>query len=48
MTTAELIRRGARRFGGRTAVLYEGESLTFAQVDEEASRIAHVLLARSL
>jgi acyl-CoA synthetase (AMP-forming)/AMP-acid ligase II len=46
MTAAELIRRGARRYGGRTAVHFGGESLTFAEVDELSDRIAHVLLAR--
>ena len=46
MTTAELIRRGARRFGGRTAVLCGDESLTFADVDALANRIANVLLER--
>lgn len=44
MITAELIRRGARRYGGRPAVLFGDDSLTFAQVDELANRIANVLL----
>jgi acyl-CoA synthetase (AMP-forming)/AMP-acid ligase II len=46
VTTAELIRRGARRYRDRTAVLCGDESLTFAEVDGLANRIAHVLLER--
>lgn len=46
MTTAELVRRGARRFGERPAVLCGDESLSFAQTDELANRIANVLLER--
>ncbi|HVC86024.1 MAG TPA: AMP-binding protein [Gaiellaceae bacterium] len=46
MTTAELIRRGARRFPGRTAVICGDASLTFSEVDELANRIANVLLER--
>jgi acyl-CoA synthetase (AMP-forming)/AMP-acid ligase II len=48
VTAAELIRRGARRHGRRTAVLCGEESLTFAQVDELANRIANALLARGV
>lgn len=43
MLTVELIRRGARYFSQRTAVLYEDKSLTFSQVDELSNRFAHVL-----
>src|SRR5215510_6415101 len=43
MLTVELIRRGARYFGSRTAVLFEDKSLTFAEVDELSNRFAHVL-----
>jgi acyl-CoA synthetase (AMP-forming)/AMP-acid ligase II len=46
VTTAELIRRGARRFADRPAVLFGDEQLTYAQVDELSERLAHVLLAR--
>ncbi len=48
MTTAELIRRGARRFGQLPAVLHEDESLTFAEVDELANRMARVLLEQGV
>jgi fatty-acyl-CoA synthase len=43
MLTVELIRRGARYFSERTAVLFEDKSLTFAEVDELSNRFAHVL-----
>ncbi|MEK6323718.1 MAG: AMP-binding protein [Acidobacteriota bacterium] len=46
MLTVELIRRGARHFPDRTAVLFEDNSLTFAEVDQLSNRFAHVL-ARS-
>ncbi len=44
MTTAELIRRGARRWGGAPAVLCGDAAMTFAEVDAEANRLAHALL----
>lgn len=47
-TTAELIRRGARQHGGRTAVLSGDERLTFTETNELASRIANVLCSRGL
>jgi len=43
MLTVELIRRGARYFPERTAVLFGDKSLTFAGVDELSNRFAHVL-----
>jgi len=43
MLTVELIRRGARYFPERTAVLFEDKSLTFAEVDALSNRFAHVL-----
>ena len=48
MTTAELIRRGARQHGSRTAILCGDERLTFTEVDELSNRIGNVLLARGL
>jgi fatty-acyl-CoA synthase len=44
LTTAELIRRGAIRFGDRPAIVCGGEQLTYAEVDALSNRIAHVLL----
>lgn len=43
MLTVELIRRGARYFAERRAVLFEDKALTFAEVDELSNRFAHVL-----
>ncbi len=43
MLTAELIRRGARRFPDRTALLCGDESRSFAETDELANRLAHAL-----
>jgi len=48
VTTAELIRRGARQHGARTAILCGDERLTFAEVDQLSNRIGNVLLARGL
>jgi acyl-CoA synthetase (AMP-forming)/AMP-acid ligase II len=42
MLAVELIRRGARQFAGRRAVLFADQSLTFAEADELANRFAHV------
>jgi acyl-CoA synthetase (AMP-forming)/AMP-acid ligase II len=47
-TTAELIHRGARQHGSRTAILCGKASLTFAEADELACRVAGVLRARGL
>ncbi len=46
MTTAELIRRGARRYRTETAVIAGDGSLTFGETDELANRYAHVLAGR--
>jgi len=43
MLTVELIRRGARYFAPRPAVLFEDKTLTFAEVDELSNRFAQVL-----
>jgi len=48
VTTAELIRRGARRYGGRAAVHCGDDALSFAEVDELANRLAHVLRGRGV
>jgi acyl-CoA synthetase (AMP-forming)/AMP-acid ligase II len=42
--TTELVRRGARRHGNRTAVIVGDRSLSFRAVDEAANRMAHVLI----
>lgn len=43
MLITELIRRGARWHGGRTAILFGDHSLTFREVDRLSNRIAHWL-----
>jgi acyl-CoA synthetase (AMP-forming)/AMP-acid ligase II len=43
MLAVDLVRRDAARFAGRTAVHVENRSLTYAEVDEAANRLAHVL-----
>ncbi|MFA7505510.1 MAG: AMP-binding protein [Burkholderiaceae bacterium] len=45
-TYRELIRRGARQHGPRVAVVHEGRSMSFTEVDELANRIAHALIAQ--
>ena len=44
MVTAELIRRGARRYRERPAILYGDETLSFAEADALSNRIANVLV----
>ena len=41
MLTTELVRRGARRHGDRTAVIAGDRSLSFREVDETANRIVY-------
>jgi len=48
MLTVELIRRGARYFPNRTAVLFEDKSLTYAEVDELSNRFANVLVSKGI
>jgi fatty-acyl-CoA synthase len=48
MLTVELIRRGARQFPERTAVLFADQSLTFHAVDDLSSRFANVFAALGL
>ena len=44
-TYLELIRRGALQHGQRTAIVFGDSSLTFTEVDQLSSRIAHALHA---
>jgi len=48
MLTVELIRRGARYFPNRTAVLFEDKALTYAEVDELSNRFANVLASKGI
>lgn len=43
-TYLELIRRGALQHGPRTAIVFGGQAMTFAEVDALSSRLAHALL----
>jgi acyl-CoA synthetase (AMP-forming)/AMP-acid ligase II len=45
MLTADLIRRGARRWGDRIAISEGARSLTFTQTDRLANRLANTLIA---
>ena len=44
-TYRELIRRGARQHGPRVAVVFGGQSMSFAEVDRLSSQLAHALIA---
>lgn len=44
----DLVRRGAARYGDRTAVLFGDRSLTFREVDEAANRFANFLRSRGV
>ena len=48
MLAAELVRRGARRFGDRTAVVVGEREFSFGEVDDRANRLANSLLALGL
>lgn len=43
--TRDLIARGARQHGSRTAVVFGDRSMTFTEVDELSSRLAHTFIA---
>ncbi|MGW6455252.1 AMP-binding protein [Streptomyces sp. NPDC055078] len=43
MLAVDLVRLGAARFAGRTALHFNDQSLTYAEVDEAANRLSHVL-----
>ena len=44
----QLLHEQARRFGDRTLFRFEGAQMTFAQVEEQTNRLAHVLKARGI
>jgi acyl-CoA synthetase (AMP-forming)/AMP-acid ligase II len=48
MLAVELARRGARRHGGRTAMVVGDREFSFAAIDERANRIANVLASNGL
>ena len=43
--TRDLIARGARQHRPRTAVVFGDRSMTFTEVDELSSRLAHTFIA---
>ncbi len=45
MTYRELIRRGARTYSDRTAIVFQNQSITFRQTNELANQMAHGLMA---
>lgn len=47
-TTRDLILRGARKYRDRVAVEFGGDTMTFADVDELSSSMAHALLNNGL
>ncbi|WAL65869.1 AMP-binding protein [Amycolatopsis cynarae] len=48
MLAAELVRRGARRFSTRVAVVVGDREYTYAEVDDRANRLANALLGLDL
>ncbi len=48
MLAVDMVRRGAERFAGNTAVLFEDTTLTYREVDDAANRFANSLIARGL
>ncbi|MFF5262943.1 class I adenylate-forming enzyme family protein [Actinomadura viridis] len=48
MLTVDLVRRGAARFGPRTAVVDGARRLTFSEVDQASNRMARVLIGAGL
>ena len=44
----EILPHAARRFGGKTALVFEGRSLTFAELDGLSARIAAGLVAQGI
>lgn len=47
-TLGNLVSRSARRNGAATALLENGRSMSYAQLDEDSNRFAHYLLASGL
>ncbi|MCE3263200.1 MAG: hypothetical protein K0R43_2279 [Pseudoduganella sp.] len=47
-TLGDLVARSARRNGAATALLENGSSMSYAQLDEDSNRFAHYLLASGL
>ena len=43
ITTKDLIRKSAIYYAGRPAVVFEGQTLTYREVNERANRLANAL-----
>jgi acyl-CoA synthetase (AMP-forming)/AMP-acid ligase II len=48
MLTGDMLRRSAERFPDKPAVLWQGESLTYAALDKAANRLANALIGAGL
>jgi acyl-CoA synthetase (AMP-forming)/AMP-acid ligase II len=48
MLTGDMLRRSAERFPDKPAILWQGGSLTYRQLNAQANRLAHALLALGL
>lgn len=48
MLTGDMLRRSAERFPDKPAILRDGARLTYAELDAQANRFAHALLALGL
>ena len=48
MLAVELVRRGARQHGGRTALVVGDRSFSFTEVDELANRVANALIGHGV
>src|ERR1700677_4663493 len=48
MLVGDIVRRNARRFASKTAVIHEEAELSWAALDDRANRLATYLLARGL
>ncbi|MDH3235430.1 MAG: AMP-binding protein [Alphaproteobacteria bacterium] len=48
MLTGDILRRSAARFPNKTAVIWEGEQLSYAALDARANQLANALLASGL
>ena len=48
LTVDSIIRRNARHYGGRAAAIMDGRVMTFADLDQAANRMAHMLRQRGI
>ncbi|MFN0263198.1 class I adenylate-forming enzyme family protein [Tepidamorphus sp. 3E244] len=48
MLTGDMLRRSAERFPQKPAILWEGQSLSYSELDQSANKLANALIARKL